>query len=137
MMAWGTMVNDAMQLTVIGAGAWGTTLAALASEHVSTTIWAREQAVADAIRDSHENTGLPARVLVAPAAVRHGRSQPLLSLLPMSSWSRCRRRTCGASWLRSSPSLDPHALVVSVTKGLEAGTGKPDDRGDQRDTGWS
>ena len=44
-----------MKLSVIGAGAWGTTLAALASEHVPTTIWAREPAVVNAIRDRHEN----------------------------------------------------------------------------------
>ena len=45
-----------MKLTVIGAGAWGTTLAALASEHLPTTLWAREPAVVDAIHDHRENT---------------------------------------------------------------------------------
>ena len=45
-----------MNLTVIGAGAWGTTLAALASEHLPTKLWAREPAVVNAIRDHRENT---------------------------------------------------------------------------------
>ena len=45
-----------MKLTVIGAGAWGTTLAALASEHLPTTLWAREPAVVNAIHDRRENT---------------------------------------------------------------------------------
>ena len=50
------MMYSAMRLTVIGAGAWGTTLAALAADHMATTIWAREPAVVDAINDVHENT---------------------------------------------------------------------------------
>ena len=61
---------DVMKLTVIGAGAWGTTLAALASERVPTTLWARERTVADEVCSHHENTGVPARLPVAGAARR-------------------------------------------------------------------
>jgi glycerol-3-phosphate dehydrogenase (NAD(P)+) len=116
------MVNDATQLTVIGAGAWGTTLAALASEHVATTLWAREQAVADSIRDDHENTAFlpgfslpPQLSATVDLAASLAAADVVLVAVPSSYVRRVMVEAC--------PSLDPHALVVSVTKGLEAGTG--------------
>jgi glycerol-3-phosphate dehydrogenase (NAD(P)+) len=121
MMKW-IMVNDAMQLTVIGAGAWGTTLAALASEHVATTLWAREQAVADTIRDVHENTAflpgfsLPSQLSVSvDLAASLAGADVVFVAVPSPYLRRVMVESC--------PSLDPHTLVVSVTKGLEAGTG--------------
>ena len=44
------------QLTIIGAGAWGTALAAVAQRAGSrATLWARDPAIADAINTRHEN----------------------------------------------------------------------------------
>ena len=57
---------DVNKLTVIGAGAWGTTLAALASERVPTTLWARNGGVADEVCSRHQNTAfLPGFTLPA------------------------------------------------------------------------
>ena len=50
-----------MRIAVVGAGSWGTTLAALAAEGVidpvtdRTTLWAREAPVVDAINERHIN----------------------------------------------------------------------------------
>ncbi|NDV19671.1 NAD(P)H-dependent glycerol-3-phosphate dehydrogenase [Pseudodesulfovibrio sp. JC047] len=46
-----------MKIAVLGAGAWGTTLAdMLAKNNVNTTLWAREPEVVTAIRKNRENT---------------------------------------------------------------------------------
>ena len=44
-----------MKVTVLGAGSWGTTVASLASGRNDTLLWARDAAVAETIRSSHEN----------------------------------------------------------------------------------
>jgi glycerol-3-phosphate dehydrogenase (NAD(P)+) len=112
-----------MKLTVIGAGAWGTTLAALASEHLPTTLWAREPAVVNSIHDNRENTmflpgfPLPGQLSVTldlPAAVA---GADLVVVAVPSPHVR-------AVLAGARGSIAPHALVVSVTKGIEAGTGR-------------
>ena len=44
-----------MKVAVIGAGAWGTTLASLLSARADTTLWAREPEVVASIREMCEN----------------------------------------------------------------------------------
>jgi glycerol-3-phosphate dehydrogenase (NAD(P)+) len=44
-----------MKVAVIGAGAWGTTVASVIAENTPTTIWAREPEVAEAITSRREN----------------------------------------------------------------------------------
>jgi glycerol-3-phosphate dehydrogenase (NAD(P)+) len=44
-----------MTATVIGAGAWGTTVASLLATKVETRVWAREASVVQAINERHEN----------------------------------------------------------------------------------
>ncbi|MGS1118289.1 NAD(P)H-dependent glycerol-3-phosphate dehydrogenase [Castellaniella sp. UC4442_H9] len=44
-----------VRLAVLGAGSWGTALAALACRRADTLIWARDPALAAAIRQSHRN----------------------------------------------------------------------------------
>lgn len=44
-----------MRLAVIGAGSWGTTVAALAARHNPTVLWARRAELADAINRTAEN----------------------------------------------------------------------------------
>jgi glycerol-3-phosphate dehydrogenase (NAD(P)+) len=44
-----------MTVTVIGAGAWGTTIASLLATKAETTVWAREASVVQAINERHEN----------------------------------------------------------------------------------
>ena len=44
-----------MQVAVVGAGSWGTTVAALAAANAPTTLWARRPDLASGIRDTGEN----------------------------------------------------------------------------------
>jgi glycerol-3-phosphate dehydrogenase (NAD(P)+) len=58
-----------MAVAVIGAGSWGTAVAAIVAPKAPTTIWARRPELADAINADHENPDyLPGNAL--PAALR-------------------------------------------------------------------
>ena len=43
------------RVAVVGAGAWGTTLASLLAGHAETTLWAREPEVVASIEQGNEN----------------------------------------------------------------------------------
>src|SRR5687768_10736466 len=45
-----------MQVAVIGARSWGTTVAHLCAKNVPTTLWARRDDVAADVRDRHRNS---------------------------------------------------------------------------------
>jgi len=44
-----------MRVAVVGAGSWGTTVAALAAANTPTTLWARRPELAEAIETTGEN----------------------------------------------------------------------------------
>ena len=44
-----------MQVTVLGAGSWGTTVASLTTLRNPTLLWARDAAVADEVNRDHTN----------------------------------------------------------------------------------
>jgi glycerol-3-phosphate dehydrogenase (NAD(P)+) len=55
-----------MTVAVIGAGSWGTTVAALVAGNAPTTLWARRADLAAEIDERHENPAyLPGVVLPA------------------------------------------------------------------------
>ena len=57
-----------MRIGVVGAGAWGTALAQLAgASGEPVTIWAREEEVARAINDRHENSVFLAGIALSPS----------------------------------------------------------------------
>ena len=75
-----------MQISVLGAGAWGTALAIAAARHHAVTLWARDPAQAQALSTDRANTRyLPDRpfpdTLVATAdwsaAVDHAQGEGL------------------------------------------------------------
>lgn len=67
-----------MHVSVLGAGSWGSALAALAARHCDTLIWARDERVADAINISHHNPRyLPDIVLPAALGATHDLDQAL------------------------------------------------------------
>jgi glycerol-3-phosphate dehydrogenase (NAD(P)+) len=49
-------VESVASVAVIGAGSWGTTVAAIVSEHAPTTLWGRDPDLVAAIGDRHENS---------------------------------------------------------------------------------
>jgi len=50
-----TMQSQPVRVAVLGAGSWGTALAALASRQCDTVLWARNAAIAQVINHTHSN----------------------------------------------------------------------------------
>ena len=109
-----------MKTAVIGAGAWGTALATvLCGNGHETCLWCRRESRALEIRDTGINPRLPGVRLpetliptADPACVRG------CALVVMAAPSSYLRQTCRAV----APYLDPAAILVSVTKGIEQDT---------------
>lgn len=104
---------------VIGAGAWGTALAfAAAQAGRRVTLWARETAVVDAIRDTRENRDflpgvtLPETITATNDIARAASAEALLVVVP-------------AQHLRASvQGLAKGKPLVLCAKGIEKTTGK-------------
>jgi glycerol-3-phosphate dehydrogenase (NAD(P)+) len=110
-----------MKVTVLGAGSWGTTVASLAAGRNDTLLWARDAAVAETVRSSHENDRyqagdpLPEQLDATDDLERAARhSQVLVVGVPSHAF----RPTLEA--VREY--LHPWVPVVSLTKGLEQGS---------------
>lgn len=110
-----------MNITVLGAGAWGTALAISAAARHPTLLWARNAAQVDDMRRCGRNerylpeVALPARLQLGadlPAALHHAAAGLLIIATPMAA-------------LRAMLSqLPPDARVFWLCKGFEAGTGR-------------
>lgn len=110
------------QIAVIGAGAWGTTLAKLLTEKGhSVTLWVWERELAAAIAREHENgiylpgVELPEALEVTTSLRQAGRGRSALILVTPSPVLR-------SVFAELLPSIDPSALLISATKGLEHGS---------------
>jgi glycerol-3-phosphate dehydrogenase (NAD(P)+) len=110
-----------MRVAVIGAGSWGTTVAALCSENAPTVLWARREDLAAKIREAHENPDylsgyeLPEALDATSSLEEAVRGA---DVLVMGVPSHGMRKT--VQELR--PYLRPWVPVVSLAKGLEQGT---------------
>jgi glycerol-3-phosphate dehydrogenase (NAD(P)+) len=114
-------MSEKVRAAVIGAGAWGTALGTvLAQRGHAVTIWSYEPEVAQSINQDGlnpylEGISLPREVRAETrldAAVRGA------ELVVSASPSQFVRRVMGSA----APHLDPHALVLSASKGIEIGT---------------
>jgi glycerol-3-phosphate dehydrogenase (NAD(P)+) len=111
-----------MKLTVLGAGAWGTALAASWAPHHSVTLWGRNAAELDAIRETRVNARylpdcpLPDSLLLSPDFDAATASVDLVVIAVPSSGLR---PTLAA--LAKHPALPP---LVWVCKGFEPGSRK-------------
>ena len=110
-----------MRLAVIGAGSWGTTVAALGArnaEHV--TLWARRPELAEALNISGENPdylpGRPIGPVVATAELAEALEGADVVALAVPSHGFRSVLTAAA------PFVPREALVLSLAKGLEQGT---------------
>lgn len=112
-------------IAVIGAGAWGTTLAGiLAAKGMSIRLWARETEVVDSIIAARENTRYLPGIQLAPSlqptddlAEAVAGVELLVMAIP-SRWMRAQTRELAGVL----PSACPP--VITVTKGLEIDSGK-------------
>jgi glycerol-3-phosphate dehydrogenase (NAD(P)+) len=111
-----------MDIAVIGAGSYGTCLAILAATAGHrVALWCRDPATAGELAARRENTAylpgyqLPDGVEVTSDLTHAVRGKPILvGVTP----SHAIRDVLG----RAAPHLDPDALVVNASKGLEDGT---------------
>jgi len=110
-----------MQVTVLGGGSWGTTVASLVATRNDTMLWARNPSVAEEISTEHTNSGyLPGfqlnRKLTATAdleqAVKH--AELLIVGVPTSAVRATMESV--VNWVH------PWIPIVSLSKGLEQKT---------------
>ncbi len=110
-------------LSVVGAGSWGTAVAAMLARRGPTMLWARSAELAAAINTTHRNEAyLPGielpdalRATDDPAAAVQG-ADMLLVAVPSHGFRDV--------LVALAPHLPPHVAVVSLTKGIEAGSNR-------------
>ena len=109
-----------MKVAVVGSGAWGTALAIrLCKNGHDVTMWTFEKELIPQMNETRRNPRLPVAVL--PENLTISGDYACVSgckLVVMASPSFPARSVCRGV----TPYLDEDAILVSVTKGLEAGT---------------
>ena len=107
-----------INVAVIGAGSWGTTVASLAAENTSTVLWSRRPELAEAIENSHMNpeylAGYPlSEHLHSTSSLRDAVSSADVLVMAVPSHGYREVAADAAQYLR------PWVPVVSLTKGIE------------------
>ena len=109
------------RVTVIGAGSWGTTIAALIAEKADATLWARRPELAEYIDERQENPDYLAGFRL-PVALRSTSDLPealeATEALVMAVPSHGYRSVLE----KAAPSVPQRVPIVSVTKGIEQHT---------------
>ena len=117
-------MTDSLNIAVLGAGSWGTALAALMARHGhAVTLWGRDAKVAAAIDQQHENTrylpGIPLpdnlRATTDLAASLQN-ADLVLVVVPSHAFSETLRQL--------APLRPASAGVAWATKGFEPGSGR-------------
>ncbi len=109
------------KVTVVGAGSWGTALAALLAENARVTLWARSPALAAELVATRANAVyLPGVALSAEIEVTADLAAACrdAGLVVMAVPSHGFRHVL----TEAAPTIGPSAGVVSVAKGVEQGT---------------
>lgn len=110
-----------MEVAVIGAGSWGTTVAHLCAKNVPTTLWARRPEVAAEVVEDHRNSVYLKGFELTPSLRATASLEEAVQgadLLVMGVPSHGMRETARAM----AGFLRPWVPVVSLSKGLEQGT---------------
>ena len=118
-----------VRIAVVGAGSWGTTVAAMVAPRAETTLWARRTELATAIEDDHENPDyLPGYQLPGPAGGNGDLEAALdgAAVVVMGVPSHGYRAVLEAGGTAHRSDDVP---IVSLTKGIEQATLDADDRG--------
>lgn len=115
------MKRRAPRVAVIGAGSWGTAVAAIVARHSATTIWARSPEVADGIQQEHSNDRyLPGfqlpETLEATSDLQQAVETSDILIIAVPSHG------CREVLTELAPFVRPWTPVVSLVKGLEQGT---------------
>jgi glycerol-3-phosphate dehydrogenase (NAD(P)+) len=114
-------VTRPIQVTVLGAGSWGTTVASLAAPQARTVLWARSEETAREVREEHTNERylsgleLPPQLDATSSLAEALTGADVLVLGVPSHGLR-------AILEEVAPLVRPWIPVLSLTKGLEQGT---------------
>lgn len=110
-----------INVSVIGAGSWGTTVASLAARNAPTILWSRRPDLAEQINDDHENGDYLAGYRLDPNLRATGDLEQAVraaDVLVMGVPSQGFR----GALEQVKPYLRPWVPVVSLSKGLEIGS---------------
>jgi glycerol-3-phosphate dehydrogenase (NAD(P)+) len=110
-----------IQVTVLGGGSWGTTVASLAAGHARAVLWARDADVASEVRTHHRNSRYLPDLELHPelrATASLEEAVEAADVLVMGVPSHGMRAALEAA----APHVRPWIPIVSLAKGLEAGT---------------
>jgi glycerol-3-phosphate dehydrogenase (NAD(P)+) len=110
-----------IRVAVIGAGSWGTTVAALAALNTPTVLWARRDDLCEHVNDHHENPQyLPGFTLPSELRATSSLADAVGSadVVVMGVPSHGFRSVLA----EAAPFIRPWVPLVSLSKGLEAGT---------------
>jgi glycerol-3-phosphate dehydrogenase (NAD(P)+) len=110
-----------IQVAVLGAGSWGTTVASLAARNTRTLIWARRIDTVEQINREHRNDSYLKGLALNPALRATASLEEAVrdcDVLVIGVPSHSVRETLKAV----APLLRPWVPVVSLAKGLEQGT---------------
>lgn len=108
---------------MIGAGSWGTTVAATLARRAPTVLWARRPEMARALNETRRNeTYLPGIELPEGLSVT-------CELKEVASWASALLVAVPSHGFRGvledlAPHIDPRTAVVSLAKGIESGTNR-------------
>jgi glycerol-3-phosphate dehydrogenase (NAD(P)+) len=114
-------VTRPIQVTVLGAGSWGTTVASLAAANARTVLWARSRELADEIDDRHRNSRYLPDLELHPelrATASLAEAVQDADVLVVGVPSHGIRATLE----EAAPHVRPWIPVVSLAKGLEQGS---------------
>ncbi len=112
-----------IHVAVIGAGSWGTTVAALAAVNTPTILWARRPELATQINDAHVNGDYLASFMLPEQLRATSSLEEAVShadVLVMAVPSHGYRDVAS----EAAPFLRPWVPVVSLTKGIERSSRK-------------
>ena len=114
-------MSEPTRVAVVGAGSWGTTVAALVAAHASTVLWVRGSELAETISSTHENpqylpgVELPAE-LRATASLEEACAGADVVVVGVPSHG------FRAVLTDAVPFIEGDASVISLSKGVEQGT---------------
>lgn len=109
------------KVAVLGAGSWGTTLAAMCARRAPTTLWARRAELAAAIEAGRRNADYVADLDLPPGLRATASLADAVSgaeVVVMAVPSHGFRAVLAAA----APAIGPGVAVVSLTKGVEQGS---------------
>lgn len=112
-----------ISVAVVGAGSWGTTMAAMAAANTPTVLWARRDELARQINDTHVNGDyLPGYVLTSELRATASLADAVsgADVLVMAVPSHGYRDIAAAA----APYLRPWVPVLSLAKGIERSSRK-------------